>query len=216
MMAGLFEKDIRLLLQRKQTLILFLILAAFMGVTMEGSFVIGYMSIMCAIFTVSTISYDEADNCYPFLMTLPIKVADYVAEKYGFCFFGGFLGWILSVVIYLIVNMSRNNSIDLGSELLMAAMYIPIFIILCSIMISFQLKFGAEKSRIVLMILCGVVAVVSFAGSKLLGNTDMPGLFEKIDKTPNVVSFAICVLIAMIVSAVSFMWCLSFMKKKEY
>lgn len=215
-MRGLFEKDIRLLLQRKQTLVLFAIIAVFMGYTMEGTFIVGYVSILCAIFTVSTISFDEAENCYPFLMTLPIKSVDYVSEKYAFCIFGGFLGWILSVVIYLTANVSRGNPVDTGSELLVAAMFIPIIVVMSSIMISFQLKFGAEKSRIVLMILSGVTAVMGYAGSKMFGNTEIPEVLESIDKMPITTIFACITLIAVIVAVITFMWSLSIMKKKEY
>ena len=40
-MLGLIEKDLRLTLTRKQTLIIFLAIALFMGISMDGTFVIG-------------------------------------------------------------------------------------------------------------------------------------------------------------------------------
>ena len=39
-MAGLFEKDLRILLQRKQTFVLFLVIAIVLGFTTEGTFVV--------------------------------------------------------------------------------------------------------------------------------------------------------------------------------
>ncbi len=217
-MAGLFVKDIRLLLQRKQTLILFLVVALFMGFTMEGTFIIGYMSLIVVVFTIGTISFDEADNCYPFLMTLPIKRSDYVKEKYIFCFLGGLCGWVLSVVIYLIANISRGIPIDIGSELLKAAIYIPVLIVICSVMISFQLKFGVEKSRIVTIILCGGITAVGLVGSKLLKNTDieMSVWIEKLNQVSGGVLLAISLLVAITIFIGSYLWSLSFMNKKEY
>lgn len=215
-MRGLFEKDIRLLLKRRQTLILLGGVAVFMGFTMEGTFIIGYMSVLSTIFTISTISFDEAENCYLFMMTLPIKAVDYVSEKYAFCIFGGFFGWVLSVIIYLIANISKGNPIDLGNDLLMAAVFIPIIIIMCSIMISFQLKFGAEISRIVLIILCGVVAVIGYGVSKIFGEANIPGVVESINNLSVITTFSILALISVIIAVITYAWSLSIMKKKEY
>lgn len=187
-----------------------------MGFTMEGTFIIGYMSVLSTIFTISTISFDEAENCYLFMMTLPIKAVDYVSEKYAFCIFGGFFGWVLSVIIYLIANISKGNPIDLGNDLLMAAVFIPIIIIMCSIMISFQLKFGAEISRIVLIILCGVVAVIGYGVSKIFGEANIPGVVESINNLSVITTFSILALISVIIAVITYAWSLSIMKKKEY
>ena len=40
-MAGLFEKDIRILMQRKKALLLFLALSVFIGYSQDGTFKIG-------------------------------------------------------------------------------------------------------------------------------------------------------------------------------
>ena len=41
-MAGLIEKDIRILLQRKQVIVLFMVIAIILGFSMGGTFVVGY------------------------------------------------------------------------------------------------------------------------------------------------------------------------------
>ena len=61
-MRGLFEKDFRLLSQNRQTLVLFLMMAGFLGLTQNGTFVLGYLSFMFSILLTSTISYDEMDQ----------------------------------------------------------------------------------------------------------------------------------------------------------
>lgn len=48
-MRGLFEKDFRLLSQNRQTLVLFLMMAGFLGLTQNGTFVLGYLSFMFSI-----------------------------------------------------------------------------------------------------------------------------------------------------------------------
>lgn len=71
-MSGLMQKDICILLQRSRVLVVLIGVGAIMGFSTDGSFVIGFLTITCAILTVGTISYDEYDNGYPFLFTLPI------------------------------------------------------------------------------------------------------------------------------------------------
>lgn len=217
-MTGLFIKDIRLLLQRKQTVVLFLVIALMVGFSKDGYFSIGYMSILCTIYSLSTISYDEIDNGYPFLMTLPIRSKDYVVEKYLFCFLGGMIGWALSVLVYLIANNLKANSIDLGRELLVMATFIPILIVMCSIMIPLQLKYGAEKSRIVFIMIGGGLAAIGVIISKLFPNivVRMEEWYVKIDQMSEstIIAFGVVLMVTIFLASIS--WSLLIMKKKEY
>ena len=86
-MKGLLIKDIRLMKSQGAVLLgLLVIVAIFMGFVSDvsPSFVVTYITIFLSIFTATTISYDEFDNCYLFLMTLPITRKKYVNEKYVF------------------------------------------------------------------------------------------------------------------------------------
>ena len=85
-MRGLLEKDFRLTFIRKQTLLIFFIMAIVMGVSMDGSFLVGYLTMLASIVALGTISFDEFENGFPFIMTLPFDRKTYVREKYLFCF----------------------------------------------------------------------------------------------------------------------------------
>ncbi len=63
-MAGLFEKDIRILMQRKKALLLFLALSIFIGYSQDGTFILSYLPMLMIIVMIGTISYDEYDNGY--------------------------------------------------------------------------------------------------------------------------------------------------------
>ena len=127
-MAGLIEKDLRLILKRKQTLVLFLGLALLMGMCVDGSFMIGYLTFLSAVYVVGTISYDEFDNGYPFLMTLPIDHRIYVWEKYLFCFLAGAGAWVVALVLYFLCDLLKGIPIgSLSEAILQAAVFIPIF-----------------------------------------------------------------------------------------
>ena len=65
-MRGLIEKDLRLTLARKQTILIFFVMALIMGASMDGSFLIAYLTMLATILAVGTISYDEFDNGFAF------------------------------------------------------------------------------------------------------------------------------------------------------
>ena len=73
-MSGLLVKDFRLMLQRKRFFLLLLVIVVCMGFSMRDNMamIVGYLTIISVLFCVSSMSYDEYDNCYAFLMTLPI------------------------------------------------------------------------------------------------------------------------------------------------
>lgn len=56
-MAGLFEKDIRILMQRKKALLLFLALSVFIGYSQDGTFILSYLPMLMIIVMIGTISY---------------------------------------------------------------------------------------------------------------------------------------------------------------
>ncbi len=80
-MRGLLEKDLRLTLCRKQTIMLFLFMTLVMGMSMDGSFLVGYLTMLMMMIAVGTLNYDEFDNGFAFLMTLPFDRKTYVREK---------------------------------------------------------------------------------------------------------------------------------------
>lgn len=217
-MTGLMIKDLRLLLQRKQTVLIFLAMTLIIGFTMEGTFIIGFMSILFAVYAIGTIGYDEADNGFPFLMTLPIKRSDYVKAKYLFCLLAGLCGWVLSVAIFIIASNVKGITLDIPSELLMAVMFIPVILTTSSILIAVQLKFGVEKSRIIIMLSYGVIAAIGVVGNRLFEGTDIgnSAWSESLSKVSDGVIFALGLLVSLAISMACYLWSLSFMNKKEF
>ena len=72
-MAGLLEKDIRLLWGTKQTLVILFAIAVAVAFSGNGNFIIGYLPFVVEMIAISTIAYDEMDHGYQFLLTLPIN-----------------------------------------------------------------------------------------------------------------------------------------------
>ncbi|NMB42565.1 MAG: ABC-2 transporter permease [Clostridiales bacterium] len=214
-MAGLIEKDIRLLLGRKQNIILILLLAIVLGLTQEGTFILGYLPFLGMLMTTGTIAYDELDNGFTFLMTLPIDAKTYVKEKYLFCLSGALISWFIAVILYFLSWQMRGEKIDLMNEIPLVASFIPIVILFMAIMIPIQLKFGAEKSRIVLLIIFGIIILVAFLIANMIGSETINQIYMKID-TMDVKDLAFGgILFVILATALSYKISCKIMKNKE-
>lgn len=213
-MVGLFEKDFRLLMQRKQLLILFFIIVVILGFSQESTFILGYLPFCTVIVTVSTIAYDELDHGYEFLMTLPITTKSYVTEKYLFCISGAGISWLIAIFLYVISNYIHGNARSFSTEFPVIFVYLPIALIMLSILIPFQLKYGVEKSRIILVTLAGAVFAAGYFSINLIDkNSILLNTINSIsDKKAEIILFTFGILITLI------SYCASnqIMEKKEF
>ena len=73
-MKGLLIKDYKLMKIRK-AILLFCFCCVWFFAAREGgeSFCVGFITYVCSLFCISTISYDEFDNGNAFLFTLPLR-----------------------------------------------------------------------------------------------------------------------------------------------
>ena len=171
-MKGMLIKDFRLLKnQGKSLLLMLLVVAIFMNfITDVGpAFIVGYITIIFSLFTATTISYDEFDNCYLFIMTLPVTRKKYVNEKYVFALLSIVCTWVLGTVLGTILLLAQPavemNAADwLGS----CIGYIFAAWICVSIMLPIRLKFDSEKSRYANLIMIAVVFIVEFLVSSTI------------------------------------------------
>ena len=214
-MAGLIEKDIRLLWGNKQSLLLFFALAVMIGFAQEGTFILGYLPLVMIILTINTIAYDELDKGYQFLMTLPISAELYVREKYIFCLTGGFLSWLLSTVVYFAVKIVHGTQIVFLDELPMIAVFLPIIVIMSVFLIPMQLKFGVEKSRAVAAGICGAIGACVLAFSKFAGQNGND-IVAVLNHMNGEMLLCLVIILMIVITAVSYGISVKIMKKKEF
>ena len=67
-MKGLLIKDFKLFKNQYQFFLMILIVAILLSFSSNVEFMIGYLSIIGTLFTLSTISYDEYNNGYHFCL----------------------------------------------------------------------------------------------------------------------------------------------------
>lgn len=217
-MRGLLEKDLRLTLTRKQTLLIFIVAALIMGLTMDGSFLVGYLTMLSTITAISTISYDEFDNGMAFLMVLPSTRKTYVKEKYLFSFLCAAAAWCVGVVLCGITAAVRHGAIAPIEELPPLIAILPVLYLSAAIMIPLQLKYGSEKSRIVLFVIFGLAAVLFVAVKNANGGAEAlsEGLSRSLPAlSPAVLLPALSAVCALIVY-ISYLCSVRIMEKREF
>ena len=125
----------------------------------EISFILPYMASVMTSVAISTISYDSMDNGNSFLFTLPVRRKDYATEKYFFvCGFGAVSALIVAIAcgILLLVRKSEMTAGAFGVETMTCLL---IVLLLADLLVPLQIKFGAEKSKIVILATVGILVL---------------------------------------------------------
>lgn len=168
-MSGLLVKDFRLMMQRKRFFLFLLVMAVFMGFSMweNMSMIVGYLTMISVLFCVSTMSYDEYDNCYAFLMTLPVDRRSYVREKYVFGFLIGLGAWGVSIVICCVGRAAQVQNLPERAELMETLIFIVLGYLMLDLIIPLQLKYGMERGRMIMVMTMGVAVLSVYLGDNL-------------------------------------------------
>ena len=154
-MKGLLLKDLRYMLTQKSFILSTLVIGFVLTQEDNELFVIGYLAFMGITLGMTSITMDDQEHNLSFLFTLPISRFTYVLEKYIFTFLMGMLFCCFALAVTLIPRLFGlfQTPIELitgttGGVLAGA-------ILVMSIMIPLQLKFGAERARIAIFITLG-------------------------------------------------------------
>ncbi len=217
-MKGLLVKDLKLMSGQKKFFVLVFLLACVLLSTNSAVFVSNYLTILCSIFVVSTISYDEFDNGNAFLFTLPFSRKEYVREKYLFGFCVGIGVWFLTVLLigaYLGLTTENYNWIE-GIATSVSGIFTSGYLL--SFLIPIQLKFGAEKGRLVLLCVSGIIGGICFGAVGIAKKLDIDiEQFVRWLKAFSPVALAAGVIGAfLIMVGISYLISVRIMEKKEF
>ena len=211
-MRGLLVKDLRLMLVQKTNLILMMIIGvALMFMEKNVMFGVCYITVLISCISIGTVNYDAFDDGMAFLMTLPIRRKTYVIEKYLFIILTGVVSALVlgGIGLIFIEKAFTPAAIEnvlggvLSALLTVAAM--------TSLMLPVQIKFGAEKSRIVI----GLIAGLMFAASAVMSRFSS-GLGEiPVQLSENQVLLLVAGGIVLI-TVISMLISIKILEKKEY
>lgn len=218
-MKGLLLKDFKLIKEQK----MFFIIIAFITIGMvfvnyDFSFIIGYPSFIFSLFVLSTISYDELDNGYTFLFTLPISKKSYVLEKYIFGILTGGLCWVVTTILTTLYQAVTLHGFNILEWLSAAAIILSVLFIMLAVMIPFQLKFGSEKVRIMMFITFGIIFVISFLIQKVISilNIDIIALIHPILISNTSIVVGIAIIISILLLLLSYRLSIKIMIHREF
>lgn len=219
-MKGLLIKDFKLLKNQRNFFIAILLVAVVFTVSpaQGSSFAVGYLTFVCSLFTLSTISYDEFDNGYSFLFTLPFTRKEYIYEKYCFGFIVGGTIWLLSSIIACIHDSFTIPNANIIEWWPSYFMILSILFILLAFTIPLHLKFGGDKGRIFAAILFGIL----FAGSYIIieagksAGIDLEKILDSLSTTGLGSITGIILFVSLAALGISIMISLKIIKHKEF
>lgn len=218
-MSGLFMKDLMLLKGQKQFLITLSILVVVFLIAYDNpSFVLTYFTVVLSFFGMTTAAYDDMDNGMTFLLTLPVTRKNYLKEKYCFSAIFPVLSWGIALVLMVAVGRIRRIPLVPEEIFLISAASITVGMLLLTIGLPIQLKFGAERSRIVSGILFGAVFLGCFFAGKLMAQTKINWdiQLEKILAMNKGIFVLVCIMLWILLIFISYGISRRILDKKDF
>lgn len=210
-MKGLMIKDLCLLLKRKQTLMIFLLICVVMTYAQGGIFSIGYSSMLMLIWALSTLSFDESGHGITFLLTLPVTRKIYVFEKYLFCLLACICGWLIGLTLATGVAILTGTALLPLPELLASTgMLIPV-LLSAELMIPVQLKYGQERSRLMMILFMMLI----FSAAMAAANAADGALGTALERIPDGIFLIAGFLFTAVCGAASANASVRILEKKE-
>lgn len=218
-MKGLLIKDIKLMLGQKKFFLVVVGLGIFFMLSNENPVSgVSYITMLLSIFTLSTISYDEFDNGMSFLMTLPIERKTYAQEKYVFAGLTSLFSAVGTSVLAYVMGMVMGNPVDMTEVAGVACLIILVSWLMLAITIPLQIKYGAEKGRIAMILAIGALFGIFYVLAKVFSSTgtDMNGVVVFLTSLEpwQIVLGAVIVTVIMLI--ISYTICVRIINKMEY
>ncbi|HIR00001.1 MAG TPA: ABC-2 transporter permease [Candidatus Scybalocola faecavium] len=219
-MKGLLIKDFKLMKNQKSFFIILLVICvAFINMDSGENFILGFFTFICSLFCVTTISYDEFDNGNAFLFTLPFTRSTYVWEKYCLGLLTGTFAWLIAFVMATAAWIMKSPGENFMTQWLPECVVILLIDwIVLALMIPFQLKFGAERSRFAMLIAFGAIFLLVLLGGQLLSllKVDLTGIDRMMTGAGGIGILSACLAAGLICLALSFSISKRIVEKKEF
>lgn len=200
--------------QKRFFIIVFAIAVLFFLTGQNEEFIVGYVTMLCGIFAVTTIHYDEFNKGNIFLFTLPFQRKQYAVEKYLFGIIAGGAAWIASFAVVMVLGYGRGE-LDIREWGVPMLTYFLVLLLMLAVMIPIELKFGAEKGKLATFVLFfavfGIFFLVTNASEE--AGIDLSALAGQM----NLAKLALgAVLVTLLVLAFSVSASIKIMEKKQF
>ncbi|MBO0452395.1 ABC-2 transporter permease [Candidatus Enterococcus murrayae] len=218
-MKGLYIKDLRLLAKQKLFFLAIIFLTVMNAYNLESlSIVPSLMLFFFVTLIFTTVTYDEMNHGLTFLFTLPISRKKYIVQKYSLAIIGSIVALLLSIAIVFIMTGIQGKSVNLEAfSIILFSLFIAgLFYI--SLMMPIYFKFGEEKSRMIMILVMGVIFFFAFLGRSLVErlSIDIDMILQRITNAPLWLMLAAGTTAAGILCILSYFLSFRILGKKEF
>ncbi len=219
-MKALFIKDIRIVLKQQRVLIcaFFAVITILAFATDNSMYAVAFVLFLVPTMMLTTISYDTFENGMSYIMSLPVSVKDYVAEKYILTVASSLIFNIMAtILINVVLSIGKGVGI-MPLELIVNAMLAQFMVLIyISLVLPVDIRFGTDKGMIIVVLM----AVVIGAAGPMLGNINVDsGLMYKLSEaeiTSVPVNQALLLMsVGGVFAIVSYFVSVKLMKQMEY
>ena len=217
-MKGMLIKDVKLMKNQMMFFIAIIFMSiAFSAMWENPFFAIGYATSLVSIFTISTISYDDYENGMAYLFTLPISRREYVMEKYLFGVLSTFLALVAAAAIAFGIGAVQKIEFSMDEFVSVAAMSLVMASFILAFSLPVQLKFGAERSRVALLLVMGIAVLIGFLTVKATeaAGVNLEAVLDGLFQDSLARTFIILVLIGIALLVISYQVSVRIREKKE-
>ncbi len=182
-MKALFIKDIRIVLKQQRVLIcaFFAVITILAFATDNSMYAVAFVLFLVPTMMLTTISYDTFENGMSYIMSLPVSVKDYVAEKYILTVASSLIFNIMAtILINVVLSIGKGVGI-MPLELIVNAMLAQFMVLIyISLVLPVDIRFGTDKGMIIVVLM----AIVIGAAGPMLGNINVDsGLMYKLSES---------------------------------
>lgn len=166
-MKGLLLKDLFVVSEfvRVLTLMVIVFIASMMAI--DGFSVIGAMiSLLVVSLVISSFSYDDLAHWDSFAATLPVSRRKLVASKYLFLLLLGVLAVVFNGLVSVLFA-ALQPGVSLAEQFVTGILISMAACIIDFVLIPLIYKYGAEKSRMMMMVIV-VIFGITYGGAELL------------------------------------------------
>lgn len=217
-MAGLIDKDLRLISKRKQSFFVFIIIALVIAFSSEpgDAFILGYVPMVFTIMATSTIAYDDHENGMTFLFTLPVEPKTYVRSKYVLSIAFSLAGLVIAAIMHYMSFVIHSEEFILVESMKLFFCFIPVMGLFISLLIPIQIKYGVEQGRMVMFIVFGLLTLLGiFIANSAIALTYKVNLIMALDSMSDSLFIGLGLLFTLIVLVISYQLSIVFLKNKE-
>lgn len=175
MLGLMFKDNVTILTSYKRNVLLLLVLYTGMAFAMDMPFMLYALVFVTGMYTLSTLSFDEASHWDVYARTLPISPAAVVGAKYLLALFWMAGGMAVSFGLLTAVALLKGNGLALSAEHLLGCLG-TLTVVLLYYAVSYPLsyKVGATKARSWTLIVVALLTCLSFYGMEHFNRSGNP------------------------------------------